>query len=161
MAVWQFELDPIPAHAAMIDGVPAIHLGADVRDTIPLDLAPDERKQLIEALDSFLPAQQSWSPGLMIWGNTRGTDVQLFLDEDGADGLKIRIDAKTFTFDLVESLCLIALGFGWVFLTERGAVIQPTRDAVLRALLQSPARQFIEDPETIFAQARERLHEPG
>lgn len=97
----------------------------------------------------------------MIWGNTRGTDVQLFLDEDGADGLKIRIDAKTFTFDLVESLCLIALGFGWVFLTERGAVIQPTRDAVLRALLQSPARQFIEDPETIFAQARERLHEPG
>jgi len=159
MAVWQFELDPIPARAAVIEGVPAIHLGPDVRDTIVLGLAPGEREQLVEAISDLLPRQDAWSPGLMVWGNMRGTDVQLFLDEDGADVLKIRIDAKTYSTDLIDALCVIALAFDWGFLTDRGAVLQPTSDAVLRALLQSPARQFVEHPKTAIARAVERLRE--
>jgi hypothetical protein len=159
MAVWQFELDPIPSSAALIEGVPAIHLGPELRDTIMLGLTPVQRKELIAALDDLLPSQQAWSPTLKLWGNTRGTDVQLYLDEDGTDALKIRIDAKTFTTDLVEALCALATAFDWVFLTERGAVLQPVSAVVLRALLNSPARRFVEAPGVVLAEAAERMSE--
>ncbi|MDB5576416.1 MAG: hypothetical protein JWR80_1592 [Bradyrhizobium sp.] len=161
MAVWQFELDPIPARAALIEGVPAIHLGPEMRDTITLGLSTTDRRELIAALDDLLPSQQAWSPGLRVWGNTRGTDVQLYLDDDGTDALKIRIDAKTFTTGLIDALCVLAIAFDWVFLTERGAVLQPTSEAVLRALLNSPARRFVEAPGVVLAEAAERMHEPG
>ena len=160
MAVWQFELDAIPASAALVEGVPAIHLGPEQRDTIVQQLAPDARKTLIEALDALLPPQQAWSPGLMVWGNTRGTDVQLYRDEDGSDALKIRIDAKTFSTDLVEALCDIAVTLDWVFLTERGAVLHPSPETVLRALLQSSARAYVENPAGAIGEATERLREP-
>jgi hypothetical protein len=160
MAVWQFELDPIPARAALIEGVPAIHLGQEIRDTISLGLSPSDRKQLIETFDDLLPSQQAWSPSLMVWGNTRGTDIQLYLDEDGTDALKVRIDAKAFTTDLIDALCAIAIAFDWVFLTERGAVLQPVSEVVLRALLNSPARRFVEAPGVVLAEAAERIHEP-
>lgn len=159
MAVWQFELDPIPASAALIGGVPAIHLGPEVRDTIVLGLNAADRKELIEALDDLLPSQQAWSPGLRVWGNTRGTDVQLYLDDDGTDALKIRIDAKTFTTDLIDALCVLAVTFDWVFLTERGAVLQPVSDVVLRAVLNSPARRFVETPGVVLAEAADRMRE--
>jgi hypothetical protein len=161
MAVWQFELDAIPASAALVEGLPAIHLGPEVRDTIALHLTQAERKRLIEALDALLPSQQAWSPGLMVWGSTRGTDVQLYRDEDGGIALKIRIDAKSFTTTLIETLCAIATGFDWVFLTERGAVLHPAPEIVLRALLQSPARAYVENPAGAIADAVERLQEPG
>lgn len=161
MAVWQFELDPIPASAALIEGVPAIHLSPEVCDTIVLRLTAGERKELIAAFDALLPPQQAWSPGLMVWGNTRGTDVQLYLDEDGSDALKIRIDAKTFSTELVEALCDIAATFDWVFLTERGAVLHPSPEIVLRALLQSPARAYVENPHEAIAGALDRMREPG
>ncbi|MDB5581540.1 MAG: hypothetical protein JWR80_6716 [Bradyrhizobium sp.] len=161
MAAWQFELDPIPASAALVGGVPAIHLAPDVRETIALRLDPDERKKLIEAFDALLPPQQAWSSGLMVWGNTRGSDVQLYREEDASIAIKIRIDAKTFTTALVEAFCEVAASFDWVFLTERGAVLHPTPEIVLRALLQSPARAFVENPAGVIAQAVERLQEPG
>ncbi|MDB5575690.1 MAG: hypothetical protein JWR80_866 [Bradyrhizobium sp.] len=161
MAVWQFELDPIPASAALIEGVPAIHLAPEVRDSLVLGLTPDERKELIALFDDLLPRQQAWSSGLRVWGNTRGTDIQLYLDDDGTDALKIRIDAKSFTTSFIDALCLLALTYDWVFLTERGAVLQPTSEAVLRALLNSPARRFVETPGVVLAEAAERMHEPA
>ena len=161
MAIWQFELDPIPASAALVEGMPAIHLGPEVRDAIVLHLTPDTRKKLIEALDALLPRQQAWSPGVMIWGNTRGSDVQLYRDENGSTTLNIRIDAKSFTTALVETLCEIAAGFDWVFLTERGAVLHPTPEIVLRALLQSPARAYVENPAGAIVQTVERLQGPA
>lgn len=159
MAVWQFELDPIPAHAALIDGVPAIHLGPEARDTIPLGLTPAERETLVAELDALLPSQEAWSPGLKVWGSTRGTDIQLYLDEDGTDAIKIRIDAKRFTTELIDELCAIAVRFDWVFLTDRGAVLKPVGEAVLRALLHSPARRYVEAPASVIAEAAERMRE--
>jgi hypothetical protein len=96
-----------------------------------------------------------------VWGHTRGSDVQLYRDEDGSVALKIRIDAKSFTTALVEALCDIAASFDWVFLTERGAVLHPSPEIVLRALLQSPARAYVENPAGVIADAVERLQEPG
>ena len=161
MALWQFELDPIPAHSAMVDGVPAIHLGAEVRDTILLGLSPARRQDLIHVLGEILPVADTWSAGLMIWGSTRGTDVQLYLDDKEGDTLKIRIDAQSFTTELVEALCDLAAAFDWVFLTDRGAVLQPQPETVLRALLNSAARRFVENPGDVIAQVAAKIGEPG
>ncbi|PKP89081.1 MAG: hypothetical protein CVT77_18830 [Alphaproteobacteria bacterium HGW-Alphaproteobacteria-16] len=160
MARWQFELDPIPASAASIDGMPAIHLGPEVRAAIPLGLSPKRRAELVEALGNILPVVETWSADLRIWGNTRESDVQLYHDEDMGIALKIRIDAKTFTTNLVEALCDLATAFDWVFLTDRGAVLQPQPEIVLRALLNSPARRFVENPGNEAPQATGRAGKP-
>lgn len=161
MAMWQFELDPIAAQAAVIDGVPAIHLGPEARDTIPLRLSPDQCTRLGAAIGEFLPAAERWSPGLMVWGNTRGSDVQIYLDKEDDGALKIRIDAQTFTTELVEAFCDLATEFGWVFLTVRGAVLPPQPESVLRALLNSPARRFVENPTDRVAQLAARMGRPN
>ena len=96
----------------------------------------------------------------MIWGNTRGSDVQLHHDDAAGVALKIRIDAKTFTTSLVEALCDLATAFDWVFLTDRGAVLQPQPEIVLRALLNSPARRFVENPGDVVAQAAAGMGKP-
>lgn len=96
----------------------------------------------------------------MIWGNTGGSDVQLFHDDAVAIALKIRIDAKAFATNLVEALCDLATAFDWVFLTDRGAVLQPRPEIVLRALLNSPARRFVENPGDVVSQAAAVMGKP-
>jgi hypothetical protein len=161
MAAWQFELDPIPAHLASIDGVSAIHLSREARENISLGLSPDDRKTLVRTLDDHLPRQQSWSAGLVVWGNTRASDVQLYRDESGSDTMHIRIDAKTFSTNLIEAMCDIAKRFDWVFVTEAGAVLPPRQETVLRALLNSSARRFVEGTDSIIAEAAERVYQPA
>jgi hypothetical protein len=160
MALWQFELEPIPAAAATIDGLPAIHLDAEARDAIEIRLERIERDALVQAIGALLPAAETWSAGLLVWGSTRGTDVQLYLDDDGI-ALKIRIDAQSFTHELIEAFCDLAVEFDWVFLTDRGTVLHPNPDTVLRALLRSSARRFVENPHAEISKAVAEMGEPG
>ncbi len=161
MAIWQFELQPVPAKAALIEGAPAIHLTDTLRDTISLGLSAAARASLIEIFNALLPAQTVWSSGLMIWGSTRGTDIQLLKSDDGTDTIHVRIDARSFSHQFIDRLCAIASDFRWVFITDRGGVLQPNRVAVLRALLNSPARAYVADSERVIEEAADRIFMPA
>ncbi|MEG3143611.1 hypothetical protein U1839_03015 [Sphingomonas sp. RT2P30] len=160
VAVWQFELVAIPAAMAEINGVPAIRLTPEAREHIVLIMADDQRRDFVRALDDLLPRQQAWSAGLLVWGNNRGTDVQYFHDGDGSAEVHIRIDARTFRTETIEALCDIAQRFDWALVTESGTVLPPKSETVLRALLNSSARRFVEDPDSVFAQAAEQVYRP-
>lgn len=77
----------------------------------------------------------------MVWRNTRASDVQFRRDECGSDVMHIRIDAKTFSTNLIGAMCDIATRFDWVFVTEAGAVLHPRQETVLRALLSASVRR--------------------
>lgn len=161
MALWQFDLEPVPAGLALIEGVPAIHLPPEIRDHVTYALTPADRKNLFTAIGAMLPEGQAWSDGLRIWGDTRGSDVQVYTEGKTIAALKIRLDVRNVSFELIDALCALAQRFGWVFVGDRGAVLQPVRAVILRAIEHSPARAFVEDPQAALAQAAARMTEPG
>jgi len=161
MAVWQFELQAFPANLAEIGGVPAIHLTPKMREQASLAFSLEQRRGLVRALDDLLPRHQAWSTGVMVWGNTRATDVQLYVDDDGSAELHVRIDARSFGTELVEALCDIVRDLDLAFVTEDGAVLMPRSETVLRALASSKAHRFSEDPEGIFDEAARQIYRPA
>jgi hypothetical protein len=161
MAVWQFELEAIPAAAAVVDGAPAIYLTPETRSGIELRLTHETRRSLVTMLDRLLPSQPAWSGNLCVWGNTRSTDVQLYSDDDGTHSLMVRLDARGFSVEVLETLCAAAASFEWLFLTERGAVLQPNSDIILRALQGSSARTWVENPQRVIDQAVARIYRPS
>lgn len=161
MAAWQFDLEPIPAGLALIEGVPAIHLPSGAWDHVVYDLTAADRKDLFAAIGAMLPEGQAWSDGFRIWGDTKRSDIQVYADGKKIEALKIRLDVRNVSFELIDAVCALAQRFDWVFVGDRGAVLQPVREVILRAIEHSPARAFVEDPQTALTQAAARMTEPS
>ena len=162
VALWQFELTPIPVAKAMLDGVSAIGLSQAQLDEIDLDLPASKQASLFSALCLLLPEKPSWHAELRIWGDEKADDVQVYLDGSRVEFVQFRLDVSDLSFGLVGGFCAIARDFGWVFVTKKpGALIQPTREAIVRAAVQSPAAKFVRDPKAYIEQAVRADQEPS
>lgn len=147
MAVWQFELAPILA-------VDATHLSEEELDRSLLSYEGDAAKALAERLDCILPGAEGWL-GVRMWGDVQRDDVQAFVTADGFEWLRIRINVGSLSVPLIEQFCSLARDLGWVFVAKGGAVIQPDPSSVLRAIDESPARRFVDDPRAFIAHVAE------
>ena len=150
MAAWQFAVNPIPASAAKIDGIDAIHLDRDARNEGGLHLPHDQQSALFDAFAALLPEQLGWSKDMRIWGSTKGNDIQVFFEGADIKCIEFRLDVSYLALPLIDGMCALARRFDWVFLSETGAVIQPTREAVVRAAEHSLAQKFVRDPRSYF-----------
>ena len=147
MALWQFTLDLVPAAAARIDGTQAIRLSREQLDAIKLDLLPEDAPKLYGALSSLLPEKAAWSDDLRIWGDDRTDDVQVWFDGARIDFVQFRLNVADLSLELIDGICALARHFGCVLASREGAIVQPTAQAVVRAVLQSPATRFVRDPQ--------------
>lgn len=148
MAIWQFELTPVPGACAVISGVPAIRLRPEALDDVALQISGSEQEQLFAQISEMLPEAERWSDSVKAWGDSKRDDVQIFLGERGVEAVIIRIDVRNVDTDFIEATHALARAFGWVFLGEQEAVIQPSRHAVLRAIRHSTARRYVENPRS-------------
>ena len=153
MALWQFAFTPVPAKDAKISGIDAINLSCDVLERIDLGLTPSEQFDLFSALGLLLPEKASWSDSLRIWGDEKADDVQVFFDGARIELIEFRLDVSNLSIALIGEFCALARKFAWVFATSDGAVILPTREAVVRAVIRSPANRFVRDPKGYLEQA--------
>jgi len=72
----------------------------------------------------------------------------------GIYGLPFRIDASDISLSLIGGICALARRFDCVLVARAGgAVIQPSCEAVMREVLQSPATRFVRDPEAYLSEA--------
>jgi hypothetical protein len=159
MAVWQFELTPILASEATSNGVAAIWLSEEEIDSKLLSFAGDAATTLAERLDRILPPAHGWGR-VQMWGDEKRDDVQAFITADGLEWPQIRINVASASLPLIEQFCALAGDLGWVFVAESGAVIQPHPNSVLRAIDNSPARRFVDDPQSFIACAAESEQPP-
>jgi hypothetical protein len=152
MALWQFALNPIPAAAAKICGIEAVCINRDVLNEGCLDLPQSQQPVLFDTLAALLPEQPAWGEGMRVWGSTKGNDIQVFFDGPRVESVEFRLDVSRLSIPLVDGICAPARKFGWVFVSETSAVLQPTREAVLRAVEHSHAQKFVRDPEATLRQ---------
>lgn len=153
MALWQITLDPIPATSAQVEGMVAIRLTRRQLDAITLQVAIIEQERLFEELGHLLPEKSGWSDDMRIWGDEKSHDVQVFFDAGEIEYLQMRIDVRTPSIALVSGLCAMARSRKWVFATRDGKIVQPSTEAVIRAILQSDASRFVADPKAFLEAA--------
>lgn len=153
MALWQFAMNPIPASEAKICGVDAVKINRNVVNEGRLYLPHNEQPALFQAFAALLPEQPAWSEELRIWGNEKGNDIQVFFEGTGIECIQFRLDVSCLSLPLVDGICALACKFGWVFISKSGAIVPPTREAVIKAIEHSPAQRFVRDPLGYLASA--------
>lgn len=67
--------------------------------------------------------------------------------------MQFRLDVGELSLSLVGGLCGLARRFNYVLATTDGAIIQPNREAIIRAITQAPNMQFVRDPEGFSTEA--------
>jgi hypothetical protein len=155
MAIWQFTLDPIPASCAQVSGFDAVWLSREQLDAIELQLGAEDRETLFEMFAGLLPEKRSWSQALRIWGDEKSDDIHVWFDQERLEAIRIRIDVATLSMALVGGLCSLAREFGWVFATRDGRIVQPTVEAVAKAIGQSDSSRYVRDPKAFLEAAIE------
>jgi hypothetical protein len=141
MAVWQFVINLIPASAARIAGVNAARMSRAQLDQVVLALPIAEADVLFAKLDMLLPEKPRSYTGLRVWG------------DEPADDIQVRFDVADLSLPLIGGVCDLARHFDCVFATPEGAIIQPSREAVIRTVLQSDAAHFVQDPQGLIEKA--------
>lgn len=160
MALWQFVLDLVPSSAATVDGVVAARMSRDQLDAIELDFSQATIAAIIEGIGVMLPERQSWAPSLRIWGNEKTDDIQIGFHGATIEYAQFRLNVADLSLPLVGGICALARAFDCVFATRSGAIIRPRSEALVRAITQSDAARFMDDPELYLREAIQRDPEP-
>jgi hypothetical protein len=154
MALWQFTLDLIPAQAARVQGVEAIRLDPEQLDRITLGLSGDEEPELFDMLGKLMAERKGWTTKLRFYGDEESNDAQVSFDDTKVVNVQFRLDVYDLSLPLIGGICALARRFSCVLVCRAGgAVIQPSCEAILREVLQSPAARFVRDLEGYLADA--------
>lgn len=153
MAVWQFVINLIPASAAPIAGVNAARMSRAQLDEVVLALPFAEADILFAKLDMLLPEKPRSYTCLRVWGDEPADDIQVSFDEQYIEEIQVRFDVAHISLPLIGGVCNVARHFDYVFATPEGAIIQPSREAVIRTVLQSDAAHFVQDPPSFIEKA--------
>ena len=153
MAVWQFVIDLIPASAARVAGVSAVRMSRAQLDETVLGFSSADAEVLFSKLGRLLPEKPSWSDGLRIWGDEKADDIQVSIGGQAIEGIQFRLNVADLSLSLVGGICDFARHFDSVLATPEGAIIQPSREAAMRTIMQSQAAQYVRDPQRFLDEA--------
>ena len=147
MAVWQFVVDLFPASAATVGGAAAARMSREQLDAIELEFTLAQAKVLLERVGALLPNKASWAPDLRTWGNEKTDDAQISFQGDAIEHAQFRLNVPDLSMSLVQGICSLARDLDCVLATRTGVIVQPSSEAVIRAITQSDAARFVRDPE--------------
>jgi hypothetical protein len=149
MAAWQFVLVLVPKTWLSVSGnrVDAL-FSEEGWDTNEAWRAHQPQIDFEALFSSLLPAAESWSAEIKIWGDLEHTDVQVSYANGLVESIQIRIDVRenpvplrTKVFEIANTLdCVL------VVLQEK-AVIEPNIFALSAAILRSRAARYVQDPK--------------
>jgi hypothetical protein len=148
MAIWQFRLDLIPTSAlrAKFGTAPT---------TVPHELAEDfawwsdaqPPAGLEASIDVILPRANSWSTEMLIWGDERGDTASVCYNSNRKiEWIGFRVDVRRLSPTFVTSICRLAKELECMLLTGQYHLIAPDDQAVLAAINQSTAKNYLDAP---------------
>ena len=101
MAIYQFVIELIPTTGAIDKKNRVEELYED--DFYDLSVVWKSYQLTIDlqsSLSQMLPQGKSWNEKLRIWGDDKRSDIQLRLEDQGIEGIKIRLDLRDDIEDL-------------------------------------------------------------
>jgi hypothetical protein len=121
-------------------------------DEIRLNLSASEETQFFATLAKLLPERSGWTTAICFYGDEKSNDAHVLFDGSAISTVQFRLDAGDLSLALIEGMCELARHLDCVFVGRiDGTVIKPRHEAVLRAVLQSRASRFVDDPEKFLA----------
>jgi hypothetical protein len=150
MAIWQFRVDLIPEKQirSRYTAMPTTMTESMVED-FPWWIDAQPVRGFEAGIDKILPEAPSWSESMRIWGNERSdTACVCYVDEkkDKVELVEFRIDVRKLSPNLVREICKFAERLECVLVTSDYRVLVPDESTVLRAIDNSTAKRFLEDP---------------
>jgi len=150
MAIWQFRLDFVPEKAvrSRYSALPAT-MTENMAEDFPWwsDIQPPLGFEVW--IDAILPQIPSWSESMRIWGNERSDTACVCYVEENKNRVELiefRVDVQKLSSGFVKQICDLAQRLECVLVTSDHRVLVPDKSAVLRAIDNSTAKKFLEDP---------------
>jgi hypothetical protein len=147
MALWQFKFQLVAASVAQPHDVEALYLHRDQADSPKPQIVGLDREKLFARLTRLLPEKPAWCSDLRIWGEENTNDVQIWFEGDAIEAIVVRLDLRNLSLALVDGICAIAREHACVLIRGDGAVIRPTRNALIKIADRSDAARFVRDPK--------------
>ncbi len=141
MAVWQFEVTLEPNEPPSgSNGVPADP------DTQGRARFGREDSDILAKIDGILPRRQSWSEGLILWGEEDGNRLHAALEGGKIAELTARIDLRQPPGSFPSQLVELARYCGVSFSSADGERIPHDIGSLRDAVRRSRAFRFVLDP---------------
>lgn len=148
MAVWQFDVELIPAAVVGTpDMGPASPVG-DAPETSGWWANHQPEKDYVPLIERFLPERSSWSPELRVWGSEKETCVKVWKEKATVTGMSVRLDARSLNRDLLVNVLGLAQALRCkLYLVELAKIVDPDLQLLVKEIAVSPAGQFVQNPE--------------
>lgn len=165
MAIWQYTAYLIPETAVAPDGsLPGLTVTEESFEHPPLPFAVSAN-ELERLIAEWLPPAKSWQADLHAWGDDARHDAEVWYEEGRIGHVRLRIDLREVTRDVVRRVLGIARAAGCRFLEARTfELVAATEDALLDSIRRSRPARFVQDPRGFFddlAQRRPRAPDGG
>jgi len=152
MAIWQFTVELVPRTWSLRpDANVAELLAVDGYDT---SIAWRNNQPTIDAkstITKFVPVASSWCPEIRCWGIEQETDVQLSYNNGCVESIKARVDARSKVGVICSKIVEISKILDCVlYLPELESIIEPTVFGISRAVSESRAAKFADNPQSIY-----------
>jgi hypothetical protein len=156
MASWQFDMHVLPR-----DGV------VNVYHAIPTEISLEdsvldrcwERVQpptnLADQFSKILPSTTSWHPQISRWGDEEGNRIDVVRQENSVTDVFVRIDVRDVSIIFVTELLRIARKNSWLIYSADGRLISPSLKKILKAIQDSAAYRFVQDPRRFLDSLRD------
>jgi len=100
-----------------------------------------------DLFSQILPKGTSWRESLQIWGDEEKSDIQLSINENNIESIKIRLNLRDNVEDLKLKVLALANRLGcYLFSPQLRKIIPPDIASLNIAISSSSAARFVVDP---------------
>ncbi|WP_281556005.1 hypothetical protein [Thalassomonas sp. RHCl1] len=146
MATWQFSIVFIPASWAEENSYSSLSLydeeGYYDTECAWKDRQPESRFKAV--LGEILPSSKPWHEELLIWGNEKEHDIQVWYENETIDGIHIRLDLNQNLNEIINKVVKAAQTLNCaLFFPEFKTVTEANVFEIKSTINKSHAAKFV------------------
>jgi len=143
VAVWQFDIELISASA------PPPVVTDDLYETVPLSELSVARAT--NYLTQHFGPPWEMLPGWLVFGEENGHRFDVHIDDGGSGSIRARVDARVYAGHVLPRVRELAELLGCrLYVPELNVSVEPTKSELERAIRESTAARFVQDPQRFF-----------
>lgn len=116
--------------------------------------------ELESLLSIILPRGKSWHKDLYVWGNEENSDIQVWLRDGNINSIMIRLDLRNDIENLKLQIVDLAKRLNCeLFFPHSRQIVDPDITLLNKAILNSNAEKFVNDPERFLDELEKNKHQ--
>lgn len=153
MAIWQHELLLIPRERVIQElGAPEAPMSAEQWETVEWWSQHQPPADFQNRIAAVLPAYQSWSPSILMWGAEDSDRIHVCLDDAHLriEEVSIRLDLRQSFQQFAHAICDLAQHSECVFASWPHHTFEPLFERLVSEIAGSESARFVRAPREYF-----------